>query len=683
MLGTNALQKYVPPVITPAVGGVSTFATTNGLPGYQPTRVSGFYPTAAYAAVRTFTDAAGVVNLQPASYVDYRLRYDLLTQTPPLSTTVMGKLVDDYFHDRFDPTVPYVFVSCMMNIWTPGQTLAPVIPAPEVYLQYLPSRWYDGAVTTAAFKDGAFSFIVDAGAYAVVGVAAPGAQFADPSSVDFGFFFAETSPVKIIESGVQTTLGTSYYATPTNTFTVRVVGSTVSYLINGTVVRQTTLTPTRLPVVWSGIACLYGANSVVSVLSVTQYSGAAVALPALRKYVRGANLSLKAPTGTAGWKPYARNSLKALTGVGGTAPYTRAAMSLPALTGGGKQFIGFALRALTSSAGNGNVGKLSFPKAALRAGAKRSGGNLVGPLAQAFGMAGRIVPLGGMGVLPRIRAIGVGGMSSGGGLTAKLPALIGRSARYASMNGVLKSLALYAQTDPAHTAFLSGPGFATPTLEPQMFIAVTMDSAGAITSVGVVNSLIEDVLASSIVAGDAYLASLVLQALLNSTIFGTTVEPFDDISGVGQAWVVNADTGATSTYENYGFNSYGSPYGVPFAARRDGLYRLDSDSDAGSPIHAYANFGETDFGTAQLKRMEYVMLGVASSGTMYIKVKVRGGEEYIYKARRSDDYMAQQRVDVGRGIRASYMGFELFNSNGADFELNTVSFVAAELTRKV
>ena len=119
-----------------------------------------------------------------------------------------------------------------------------------------------------------------------------------------------------------------------------------------------------------------------------------------------------------------------------------------------------------------------------------------------------------------------------------------------------------------------------------------------------------------------------------------------------------------------------------FGARSDGLYLMEGDTDAGVPIRASLAFGSTDFKTRHLKRPEHAYIGVASSGTMYLKVIVQG-KEYVYAARRSDDYMAVQRIDIGRGIRASYLAFELYNSDGCDFELNTVSFYAAELTRSI
>ena len=45
--------------------------------------------------------------------------------------------------------------------------------------------------------------------------------------------------------------------------------------------------------------------------------------------------------------------------------------------------------------------------------------------------------------------------------------------------------------------------------------------------------------------------------------------------------------------------------------------------------------------------------------------------------------MAQMRFDVGRGLQANYFTFELFNKNGGDFEIDSVSFFAAEFKRRI
>mgnify|MGYP000636051417 FL=1 len=42
--------------------------------------------------------------------------------------------------------------------------------------------------------------------------------------------------------------------------------------------------------------------------------------------------------------------------------------------------------------------------------------------------------------------------------------------------------------------------------------------------------------------------------------------------------------------------------------------------------------------------------------------------------------MMQQRIDLGRGLRANVIGLEIVNQDGTDFELDSVQFRVIELS---
>jgi len=168
-------------------------------------------------------------------------------------------------------------------------------------------------------------------------------------------------------------------------------------------------------------------------------------------------------------------------------------------------------------------------------------------------------------------------------------------------------------------------------------------------------------------------------ALLIDTIiqlgFGVPV-----LSGDNQVWVVN-EAGQTTRYEGYPFNSFcqiGSQY---YGAREDGIYLLEGDTDAGSPIRASINLGKVDFGTTLMKHVPNCYIGAASDDRMYLKV-ISNGKEYIYSARSSSDQMQTQRFDIGRGLRSNFMIFELLNKDGCDFELGSIEFIAIPSTSR-
>jgi hypothetical protein len=277
--------------------------------------------------------------------------------------------------------------------------------------------------------------------------------------------------------------------------------------------------------------------------------------------------------------------------------------------------------------------------------------------------------------------VGTGGASIGGGATVRLPALIMRSAPYSSAAMSLRRLEGFGFQDPHGEAFISGAPIGRREFTGTPFVIVQLDSAGSIVSVAAMTVVLDGQMPGAVQIVDSATTAAILTALMDSTLLGASFQPMSEQGA--ETWVVNAETGASSSYSSYAFNSFGTVSGQLYGARSDGLYLMEGDTDAALPIRAYLAFGATDFNTEKLKRMEYATLGVSSSGTMFLKVKIRGGEEYTYSARRSDDYMAVQRIDLGRGIRASYLNFELYNSDGCDFELNTVSFHAAELARRI
>lgn len=147
-------------------------------------------------------------------------------------------------------------------------------------------------------------------------------------------------------------------------------------------------------------------------------------------------------------------------------------------------------------------------------------------------------------------------------------------------------------------------------------------------------------------------------------------------------WVVNAETAASSRYEQFEFNSFAHHAGVHYAFGADGIYRLGGATDAGDAIRAMVAFGKTAFGTPQLKRVPYAYIGVSSEDVMYLKLRL-ADKEYIYRTRGHSMQMGQQRFDVGRGLVATYWEFELYNADGADFTLDTVEFVPVTLERRI
>ena len=680
----NSLQKYVAPNITPAIGGLAATETLSGFPGANPQYLGGFYPTAPYAALRTFVDGDGVTQLYPLSFVNYRLNPGLLLASPPVSLPEATQLIENELRGQFDASRPYVYLKAMFNVPLPAGT-APY-PVPEVFDRVLPNTWGAGAETTDVFANrGRFTFTADAGAYAVVGLVAPGGDLGDPASVAFGFLLRSVQGCSsVMESGTVVALGATYAFSAATSFAVQYVDGAVSYLIDGVVRRTVTVPVLESDTVFRGGASLYSGNSNIVGLSVVGYSRSAGALPALTMPRKAGIYSLPALRAGGGWRPYAAATLPAMRAVGGRAPYAYAAARLPALQLTSRsEYAQISLRPLTMTGGRRSAGVARLPRAAV-AGSDRAYGGAAVQFRPLTGRAntGRAIPLGGMGVLPRLRAIAVGTSGQMGQGAARLPALRGRAGRAISGATVaLRKPLVLGYQDPAREAFISGAPFASDPGEVSLIVLVSMDSSGNITDVRTVQYVVDARIDGAATLDSTATTTLLIQALMDSALIGGSFVPMSEQGG--ETWVLNVDTNASSTYESYAFNSYGTVGGRTYGARADGLYLLEGETDNGLPIRASMSFGSTNFGTDYLKRLEYAYLGLASSGKMYLKVILGDGTSYVYEARNSADHMAVQRIEVGRGLRASFMTFELYNSDGCDFDLSTADFQAVDLSRKI
>lgn len=147
-------------------------------------------------------------------------------------------------------------------------------------------------------------------------------------------------------------------------------------------------------------------------------------------------------------------------------------------------------------------------------------------------------------------------------------------------------------------------------------------------------------------------------------------------------WIINPNLAASTAAEGLNFLSMARHRGKYYGLKADGLYRLGGDTDAGQDINAFISLAQTNFGAAQFKRVPYAYIGAATDGRMLLRV-LADGKEYTYQVRNPSEGMAEQRIDIGKGLKANYWQFELMNQNGEDFDLDTVKFMPIVLERKI
>ena len=148
-----------------------------------------------------------------------------------------------------------------------------------------------------------------------------------------------------------------------------------------------------------------------------------------------------------------------------------------------------------------------------------------------------------------------------------------------------------------------------------------------------------------------------------------------------RVWVVNTDTGASVQYDDYGFGSFFERDGEYFGVAEDGIYKLTGDTDAGLPIDALIDTGESNHGTFDIKRLRAVYVGATSSGALVLKLDTDGVERTYYAESRHASDMKNHRFNIGRSQVGEFLRFKVANTSGCDFDLDYISFEPIPLRR--
>lgn len=618
---------------------------------YQPAPACGFYPLmqllgAQQAAVDPWGYSYTHLNIRQASELDI----NLLTLTPPLSEGEAIALRQDYY----DGVSSVAKFGDWAYICADFPIRIDPIAQPNTYqwndlLRFSGKGWDAGAVSAKAFfGSGRVKFRVQAGKRFVVGLQG-GTDPTIAASRFFGFVIDDVVTRDLMRTGFDEgsiTSGNSPSATnipypDSEEFTVEILNNVLSFTRGTSFASSYPLTGAfAAPGVWSLGAVIWEDGTWVEGIEVVGYSGSAG---------RFAPLAGRAGAGVP--KSGSASKLPTLTGTGRVA--TRSAASLPRLKGRGGRIVAESYGSLPALTGYGTTEWTSST-------APRSRGFLPGLMGYGHSNVGTV------------------GRSAGSLAAMKAR---GTQGNKADSLGKFAPLSGFAVALPRDEARMYSHNLASDALRPFSEFAVVINSTGNISTALAIGLVKGAALDTTATLSDAFTLSSILAALMESEVtVGADVPLYERGNEV---WVVNlAENHATSTFEDYPFNSYGVIGGRAFGAKQDGLFLLEGDDDAGAPIRASVSYGKQDFGTPAMKNMSRAYVGASSTGKLYLKV-IAGGKEYLYAARAASPEMAQMRFDVGRGLQANYFTFELFNKNGGDFEIDSVSFFAAEFKRRI
>jgi hypothetical protein len=144
-------------------------------------------------------------------------------------------------------------------------------------------------------------------------------------------------------------------------------------------------------------------------------------------------------------------------------------------------------------------------------------------------------------------------------------------------------------------------------------------------------------------------------------------------------WVLNTESGGTSQYDDYGFNSYAQTPTGTLGAGEDGLYLLDGAADQSSPIDYTVQMPRRDFGSGTKKRIPYMWGTIKSDDLVGATVTVED-ETFSYSPNGYSPNLQAQRWDFGRGLEGVFWAVTI--QDNVPFELESIRFAPLDLKRR-
>lgn len=151
---------------------------------------------------------------------------------------------------------------------------------------------------------------------------------------------------------------------------------------------------------------------------------------------------------------------------------------------------------------------------------------------------------------------------------------------------------------------------------------------------------------------------------------------------------MNTESRGVTEYSNYSFNSLANFNGVLYGANDVGIFKLEGDTDAGSPIPAYARTALKRIAGGLQARVDSAYIAYRSNGTLQLKVSISGAQgqrvSHVYDmVAVTAESSRPNRAKIGRGLKSAYWAFEIQNTGGSDFEVDVIEIHPLTLERRI
>lgn len=231
-----------------------------------------------------------------------------------------------------------------------------------------------------------------------------------------------------------------------------------------------------------------------------------------------------------------------------------------------------------------------------------------------------------------------------------------------------------------YQATLGSVATARATMTASKLLLVFMASYGQAATAMVVQAL-HDALMDSAAVVDSVMSTTSVQEAVMASV-ASSAAMLGVPLGEMQTLVVNLETNGSTSYSAFDFNSFARLGNRYLGAGARGVVELLGDDDDGEPVVGRLHFGRLDFGSAQRKTIAECYVGMAADGRLVLRVTAEG-RTFSYRTRSASEHLRQERVDLGKGLKANYFDLELFNEGGDDFEVDTIQLQVADLQRKI
>jgi len=142
---------------------------------------------------------------------------------------------------------------------------------------------------------------------------------------------------------------------------------------------------------------------------------------------------------------------------------------------------------------------------------------------------------------------------------------------------------------------------------------------------------------------------------------------------------VNVATGAPTLYLDCAFSGYARAGDALYACREDGVYLIGAGDDEGEPLQGMVDFGASDFGVNQIKRMDAAYFGLKTDGSARMQLETDGG---------SYGYPVEPRGPMARGVPGKGLNGRLWNitlefEDASYFELDSMEVLVGASQRRL